>query len=172
MHLVKHLTQHRLINPPAWLPDNVCYLTIMGSVAYGVADTNDASSPSDLDVHGFCIPPKEIVFPHLAGEIWGFGKYKEGMPGSHFGQYQKHNVHDPSACAGKGRDYALTVYSIVQYVQLCTENNPNMIDSLFTPETCVLHNTQVGQLLRENRKLFLHQGVCDRFKGYAYRQVH
>ena len=50
--------------------------------------------------------------------------------------------------------------------------NPNMIDSLFTPEVCVLHATAVGQLLRDNRKKFLHQGVCDRFKGYAYAQVH
>jgi hypothetical protein len=47
-----------------------------------------------------------------------------------------------------------------------------MIDSLFTPETCVLHATRIGHLLRENRKLFLHQGICDRFKGYAYAQVH
>lgn len=52
------------------------------------------------------------------------------------------------------------------------ECNPNMIDSLFTPEVCVLHNTGVGQLLRENRKKFLHQGICDRFKGYAYAQIH
>jgi hypothetical protein len=35
----------------------------------------------------------------------------------------------------------------------------------------VLHTTQVGQILRENRKTFLHQGICDRFKGYAYSQV-
>jgi hypothetical protein len=47
-----------------------------------------------------------------------------------------------------------------------------MIDSLFTPEVCVLHVTRVGQMLRDNRKLFLHQGICDRFKGYAYAQVH
>ena len=47
-----------------------------------------------------------------------------------------------------------------------------MIDSLFTPEVCVLHITRVGQILRDNRKLFLHQGICDRFKGYAYAQIH
>src|SRR5215204_2748320 len=50
--------------------------------------------------------------------------------------------------------------------------NPNMIDSLFTPEVCVLHITRVGQILRDNRKKFLHQGICDRFKGYAYAQIH
>lgn len=172
MNLVKHLTEQKLISPPAWLPDNTAYLTIMGSTAYGVADTNDEASQSDVDLYGCCIPPKEVVFPHLAGEIWGFGKYKEGMPRSHFGQYQQHHVSDPSARAGKGRVYDVQIYNIVKYVQLCAECNPNMIDSLFTPETCVLHCTAVGHLLRENRKLFLHQGVCDKFKGYAYSQVH
>jgi hypothetical protein len=52
------------------------------------------------------------------------------------------------------------------------ECNPNMIDSLFTPEWAVQHSTQVGNILRDNRKKFLHQGVCDKFKGYAYSQVH
>jgi predicted nucleotidyltransferase len=172
MHLVKSLLEQELIAPPAWLADNVHYLTIMGSIAYGVADTNDEASQSDFDVYGWCIPPKEIVFPHTAGAIWGFGKYKEGMPKSHFGVWQNHHVHDPSARAGKGRTYDLQVYSVVKYVQLCMECNPNMIDSLFTPETCVLHCTQIGQILRDNRRKFLQQGICDRFKGYAYAQIH
>ncbi len=171
MNLVRHLTDQKLIQPPAWLPDNCAYLTIMGSIAYGVADTN-AEEESDYDLYGFCIPPKEIVFPHLGGAIWGFGRFKEGMPRSHFQQYQKHHIHDSAARSGKGRDYDLTIYSIVRYFQLCMECNPNMIDSMFTPEWAVQHSTQVGELLRENRKLFLHQGICDRFKGYAYAQVH
>src|SRR5438552_19156195 len=94
------------------------------------------------------------------------------MPKNHFGQYQKHLVLDPRARGVMGREYDLQIYNIVKYVQLCAECNPNMIDSLFTHETCVLHCTQVGQLLREHRKRFLHQGVCDKFKGYAYAQVH
>ncbi len=171
MNLVAHLTEQKLIDPPAWLPANVHYLTIMGSTAYGVADTSEEGA-SDLDLYGFCIPPKEIVFPHTAGHVWGFGKYKEGMPKGHFGQYQQHHVHDGSARGGRGRDYDLQVYNIVKYVQLCMECNPNMIDSLFTHETMVLHVTQVGNVVREARKKFLHQGVCDRFKGYAYAQVH
>lgn len=171
MNLVQHLIAQKLIHPPGWLADNLHYLTIMGSTAYGVVDTN-ADEASDVDLYGFCIPPKEVVFPHLAGAVWGFGKYKEGMPKSHFGQYQEHHVRDASARGGRGREYDVTVYSIVKFFQLCMECNPNMIDSLFTPEVCVLHQTRVGHLVRENRKLFLHQGVCDRFKGYAYAQVH
>jgi predicted nucleotidyltransferase len=172
MNLVQHLTAQNLIRPPSWLASNVHYLTIMGSVAYGVADTNNDQETSDFDVYGFCIPPREIVFPHTAGAVWGFGHYKEGMPKSYFGQFQHHHVLDPSARGGKGREYDLQIYNIVKYAQLCMECNPNMIDSLFTPETCVLHCTAIGQILRENRRKFLHQGICDKFKGYAYAQVH
>jgi predicted nucleotidyltransferase len=172
MNIVQHLVQQKLINPPHWLPSNLHYLTIMGSVAYGVADTTSEEETSDIDLYGFCIPPRDIVFPHTAGAIWGFGRYKEGMPKGYFGQYQQHHVFDPTARGGKGREYDLQVYNIVKYVQLCLECNPNMIDSLFTHETCVLHCTQVGQILRENRRKFLHQGICDKFKGYAYAQVH
>lgn len=52
------------------------------------------------------------------------------------------------------------------------DNNPNMIDSLFTPEFCVLHITKIGTMVRENRKLFLHKGSWHKFKGYAYSQLH
>ena len=107
MNLIQQLVGQKLINPPAWLPANVHYLTIMGSMAYGVADTSGEGQSSDMDLYGFCIPPKEIVFPHTAGAIWGFGKYKEGMPKSHFGQYQQHHIHDPSARGGRGRSGAV-----------------------------------------------------------------
>ncbi len=170
VNLLQHLVDQKLLSPPSWLPANTMYMTIMGSTAYGVADTTD--EVSDLDLYGFCIPPREMVFPHLAGEIWGFGKFKEGMPKSWFAQYQEHHVTDPAALAGKGRIYDLTIYNVVKYVQLCMECNPNVIDSLFTHETCVLHCSRPGLILRDNRKKFLHQGVCDRFKGYAYAQVH
>ena len=97
MNLVDHLVKQKLIQPPAWLADNVHYLTVMGSLAYGVVDTNDESATSDYDLYGFCIPPREIVFPHLAGEIWGFWKFKDGMPKNHFRQFQNHHVFDPTA---------------------------------------------------------------------------
>jgi hypothetical protein len=45
------------------------YLVHMGSDAYGVS-----SNSSDIDAYGFCIPPKSYIFPHLSGEIEGFGK--------------------------------------------------------------------------------------------------
>lgn len=52
------------------------------------------------------------------------------------------------------------------------ENNPNIIDSLFVPRNCVLYSTQVGEMVREQRDLFLHKGCWPKFKGYAYSQMH
>lgn len=158
MTLIDKLYEKGSIQPPRWLPSNLQYLTIIGSEAYGVS-----SGGSDIDFVGFCIPPKENVFPHLAGEIPGFGKQLQ-----RFEQWQQHHVPD---CDGKDRTYDFTVFSIVKFFQLCMENNPNMIDALFTPRRCVTHSTQVSELVRENRKAFLHKGAWQKFKGYAYAQM-
>ncbi|WP_435022438.1 nucleotidyltransferase domain-containing protein [Tundrisphaera sp. TA3] len=159
---MQRLTDRGLIKPPRWLPGNVQYETIMGSVAYGVS-----SDTSDVDVYGWAIPAKEDIFPHLRGEIVGFGK-----PARRFEQFQEHHVEDRDALAGHGRTYDLTIFGIVKFFALAMENNPNIIDSLFTPATCVLHSTRVGNLVRENRRLFLHKGAWPKFKGYAYSQLH
>ncbi len=159
---VQRLTERALIRPPGWLPSNVHYETVMGSQAYGVS-----SDESDFDIYGFCIPPKTLVFPHLAGEIPGFGRQRE-----RFENFQAHHVHDADALAGRGRSYDLTIFSIVKFFALAMENNPNMVDGLFTPQSCVLHQTRVGGMVRASRKLFLHKGAFHKFKGYAYSQLH
>jgi predicted nucleotidyltransferase len=159
---LSRLADRGLIRPPRWLPGNVQYETIMGSVAYGVS-----SDTSDVDVYGWAIPPKDDVFPHLRGEIPGFGG-----PSKRFEQYQEHRVEDRDALAGHGRTYDLTIFGVVKFFRLAMENNPNIIDSLFTPTTCVLHSTRLGNLVRENRRLFLHKGAWPKFKGYAYAQLH
>jgi len=159
MSIFDKLVKKQLIkNYPGFLKNNVHYEVIMGSVAYGAS-----SDTSDMDVYGFCIPPKHIIFPHLTGVITGFGKQ-----GSRFEQFQKHHIEDPE---GK-KEYDITIYSIIKYFQLCMQNNPNMIDSLFVPRRCILHTTQVGEHVREHRKDFLHKGAWHKFKGYAYSQVH
>jgi len=156
--LLQRLKSASLIHPPEWLISTTHYLTIMGSQAYGVS--NDTS---DCDIYGFAIPPKEDIFPHLRGEIMGFGRQNH-----RFDQWQEQHIEDKEA----RKEYDFSVYSIVKYFQLCMENNPNMIDSLFTPERCVLHSTQIAQLVRESRRSFLHRGCWHKFKGYAYSQMH
>jgi hypothetical protein len=93
MSTLQRLTDRGLVRPPRWLPNAVQYETIMGSVAYGVS-----SDTSDLDVYGWAIPPKDDVFPHLRGEVPGFG-----TPKPQFQQYQEHHVVDHDALGGRGR---------------------------------------------------------------------
>jgi predicted nucleotidyltransferase len=156
--VISRLAQKQFIHPPQWLPSNIHYEVIMGSEAYGVS-----SNDSDIDIYGFCIPPKDMIFPHLRGEIPGFGNQIK-----RFEQYQEHHIKDPY----KGKEYDCSMYSIVKYFQLCMENNPNMIDSLFVPERCVLHITRIGQMIREKRKSFLHKGSKQKYIGYAYSSLH
>jgi len=143
------------LNPPSWLPDNLCYETMMGSVAYGVS-----SETSDMDVYGICMPPKDSVFPHLAGEIFGFGTQLK-----RFESWQEHHIE------ALGKQWDFQILGIVKFFQLAMENTPNIIDSLFTPRRCVLSSSAVGEYIREHRKDFLHKGAWHKFKGYAYSQL-
>ena len=159
----QHLIEQGLLkSPPKFLSTGVQYEVVMGSIAYGVA-----TDASDMDIYGFAIPPRDWLFPHLRGEIAGFDD-----AGPQFEQIQQHHMLDKSAQGGKGREYDLTIYSIVKYFRLLMDNNPNIIDSLFVPRTCVLYSTAVGELVRESRHAFLHKGCWSKFKGYAYAQVH
>ena len=161
--LLKRARERGLIaDAPPFVVSAVQYEVMMGSVAFGVS-TDD----SDVDVYGFCIPPRDHVFPHLRGEIVDFDS-----PVPRFQQYQRHHVRDADAAAGKGRDYDFTIFSIVKFFRQCLDCNPNLIDCLFAPRRCILFTTPVGEMVRERRKIFLHRGAWHRFKGYAYSQMH
>jgi len=153
--ILQDLKQAGLINPPNFLLNNTHYLTIMGSQAYGCNNQD-----SDFDIYGFCIPPKQMIFPHLAGEIMGFGTQKNRFENWN----QAGMVHN-------NKEYDLTVFSIINFFNLCMQNNPNMLDTLFTPSNLVVHSTAIGNKVKDNRHLFLHKGLYHRFKGYAYSQL-
>lgn len=154
--LLGKLEKLKVIHPPDFLVSNTHYLTLMGSHAYRVN-----TPKSDFDVYGWCIPKKEIIFPHTAGYINGFGTKPQN-----FEQWLGEHIIDPNT----GKEYDLTVYNIVKYLQLVMENNPNMLDSIFTSEDCVLHCTGIGRIVKDNRKLFLHKGCWHKFRGYSFAQ--
>lgn len=155
---VKILKDKGLIQPPKWLPNNIIFEGMTGSIAYNVS--NDSS---DIDLIGFCMPPKEVLFPHLAGEISGFGTQSP-----RFEQFQQHHIVTPE----KTKTYDITIYNIVKFFQLAMENNPNMVDAVFLPRRCILYSNEIYEIMRENRKLFLHKGCWHKFRGYAYSQIH
>ena len=139
----------------SWILENAQYITMMGSRAY---DTYTESS--DYDLYGFTIPPKDIVFPYHHGFVFGFHKK---VP--NFDQLQKHGmIYD-------GLEVDIQLFNIVKYFRLLMENNPNMVDSLFTKQEYVLKSTKIGEMVRVNRRLFLHKGAFFKFKGYAWSQL-
>jgi predicted nucleotidyltransferase len=155
---VQRAYELKLITPPSFLPTNMVYEVLMGSSAYGCSDDN-----SDMDIWGCCIPPKNMVFPHLTGEVFGFGKEKK-----RFEQWQEHHIEDKD----KNCQYDFSISSIVKFFSLAMDSNPDKIDALFVPQRCILHTTSIGNMIRENRKLFLSKGCFFKLKGYSYSQLH
>lgn len=154
---IKASADKGLIRPPNFVSGGIQYEVITGSVAYGMA-----TKQSDEDIYGFCIPPKRMVFPHLAGHIEGFGKRPQG-----FDQYQEHHIEDKEA----RKEYDFTIFSIIKFFNLTMGCNPNMIDTLFVPRRCIVHSTKIGDMVREQRDIFLSKKGWHTFKGYAYQQM-
>lgn len=144
------------LKAPYWLTrESVQYLTVVGSHAYGTS-----TPESDFDFYGFCMPPLEYVFPHTAGYIEGFS---ENIP--HFENFEVQHV----SC--KEIEFDATIYSIVKYFSLCMKGNPNMVDSLFTPNNCIVALSNIGTMVRKNANLFLSQRCWHSFKGMAYSHI-
>lgn len=156
--LLHTLVERKLIHPPKWLADNTQFLGYAGSAAYGVS--NDTS---DMDCFGFCIPPREIVFPFTdGGRVYGFGTQEQ-----RFRVWSEHHIQLPD----QRKEYDFSIYNIVDFFHLAMENNPNILDVLFLPRRCILHTTKIAEHVRENRRLFLHKGAMHKLRGYAYSQM-
>jgi predicted nucleotidyltransferase len=132
------------------------YLTLMGSHAY-----ETFTETSDYDFYGFVVPPVEVVFPHLTGKINGFGRMKQN-----FEQLQHQHLETEQF-----GDVDYTVFNIVKYFQLLMEGNPNIIDSLFTPDHCLISSDVIAQTVRKNKHLFLSQKCYHTFKGMMWSHL-
>jgi len=142
-------------NPPDWLEDAIHYETTMGSIAYGAS-----SNISDQDIYAFCIPPKDLLFPHLTGEIPNFGSRSPS-----FVQAQYHHLKLDDS------EYDLNIFGLPKYLDLCMTGTPNMLESLYTDFEFVNVITPIGEMVREARGLFLSESAYYRYKSYAASQL-
>jgi uncharacterized protein len=153
--ILRDLHKRGVVTPPSWMLDNMVFMAMMGSVAYGAS-----GNTSDIDVYGFAIPRKDDLFP--PNHIPGFG-----IPHEPFQQWQQHHVRHPD----KDQEYDFQIFSIVKIVNLAMENNPNCVDALFVPRRCILFSTEVGERIREHRRMFLSKRCLPKFRGYAMSQM-
>lgn len=153
---IDYLKGHGVIETPSFMDnDSIHYLTIMGSNAYGVS-TED----SDIDLYGFCIPPKDVIFPYSRNYIPGF----DTSPHT-FGQWTDNDI------KYNGSVYDISIYNITKYFYLSINNNPNMIESLFTPDSCVVKLSEIGSHVRGNRRTFLNKDSYKNSCGFIYSNL-
>jgi len=97
----------------------------------------------DKDVMGICIPPKEYIL---------------GL--KRFEQYEKQE-----------EDLDLLIYDIRKYFRLLLNNNPNVLSLLWLRQEHYIKKTDWGQMLIDNRDIFLSKRCYKTYTGYAYSQL-
>lgn len=62
-------------------------------------------------------------------------------------------------------------YEIGRYISLLISSNPNMLESLYIPDRCVVYEHPIIRELKQNRDMFLTQECFKSFIGYAIEQI-
>lgn len=97
---------------------------------------------SDEDFKGICIPPSEYYF--------GFVK-----------NFEQAELHKPD----------VVIYEITKFFKLAADCNPNALEMLFVDPSDMIYIDELGELLIENRELFLSKKVKHTMTGYAISQL-
>jgi predicted nucleotidyltransferase len=97
---------------------------------------------SDIDLRGVCVPPKNVLM--------GFARNFEQQT------YENEDT---------------VVFSLMKFVKLCADNNPNIIELLFAPEDCIRTITPTWERLLERRDEFISAKCYHSFSGYAHQQL-
>jgi hypothetical protein len=69
------------------------------------------------------------------------------------------------------KDPDMTIFSLRKFMALAADNNPNMIEILFTDPSDILYCSKLGELLIEHRDKLLAKVSKHRFSGYAFSQL-
>lgn len=63
------------------------------------------------------------------------------------------------------------IYSLAKFMQLAAQCNPNILDLIFIPKRCIRHLDKYGEMLIENRDMFISKKARHTFSGYAFEQL-
>lgn len=129
-----------------WLEERTILLAPTGSHAYGTA-----TETSDHDYKGVCIPPVDYYLG-----LEAFNEYNN-TGGKNF-----KNTKD---------DVDVNIIHINKFVKDAMLGVPNNIEILFVEPEQFIKLTGLGEILLDNRKLFLSKQIKNKFGGYAYSQM-
>lgn len=119
-----------------------------GSHLYGT-NTPD----SDRDYIGIFIPNKEYVLGLERCEQVEFNT-------------------NPSSSGKKNtkKDVDCILYSLSKFIHLAIQNNPNILEVLFTPQKNIIHINEYGRRLLQAAPFFVSRRIEHTFLGYAHSQ--
>jgi predicted nucleotidyltransferase len=131
--------------------DGCVYLTKAGSHLYG---TN--TPESDTDYVGVFVPPQEYFFGLKRIERVEFSTKKSTE--------QRKNTSEDCDCI---------MYSATKFVQLLIGNNPNILETFYAPEECIVFKTPAwDRFTKEIYGYVLSKRCDDSFIGFAASQLH
>lgn len=143
-----------------FIKDNLLYETILGSQAYGCA-----GEASDIDIVGIFMDRHVDLYPQDYGMILGFSQISR---------------YESKECKGEGKRIALDNgkdcegewHSLTNFMYLTgLKGSPPLVEALFTRRNFVTATSEIGWMLRDNRKLFLSAKTFIAFKGYLFQQL-
>ncbi|MBI4764000.1 MAG: nucleotidyltransferase domain-containing protein [Deltaproteobacteria bacterium] len=119
-----------------------------GSIAHGMyVPSSNPDSIDDRDVMAVCIPPLDFYF---------------GL--KEFGSGGTEEI--------KQDEWDIVVYEVRKFIRLLARGNPNVLMMLWLDPPDYLKVSEAGQLLLDNRHLFVGRHVYQAFIGYARSQLH
>jgi len=112
--------------------------------------------------HGTYIPstdPNSIDDKDLMGIYAGKKKHYIGFGGKEV--YER-----------KINEWDAVLYELRKFIGLLLKSNPNVLMLLWLPEKYYLYKSLYGQMLIDNRSIFVSKHAYHAFSGYAYGQLH
>ena len=145
--------------------DHVLFVTLHGSHAYGMARES-----SDVDLKGVLVPPKS----YFLGFSDSFGQFEGEFPrdfktdGMTFIEKIEKMI---GRKIGDDEKTDSSIYGIQKFFKLASDNNPNIIEILFTDPSHHVITTPLWEKILEHRDLFLSTRTKFSFSGYAFSQL-
>jgi len=119
-----------------------------GSIAHGTYKSNkDPNSIDDKDLMGICIPPIDYYY---------------GL--KTFGSRGTMEI--------KQNEWDIVLYELTKVIRLLEKGNPNVLSLLWLEPQYYLKVTEAGQMLIDNRDMFVGKHAYHSYVGYARGQLH
>lgn len=127
------------------LPSNTILLGYMGSISHGTQIPKaNPDSIDDIDIMGVSIAPESVYM--------GLKKFEQKEV--------------------KYKEWDSVVYEIKKFFSLLLKQNPNVLGLLWLQHQNYIYKSPDGQLIIDNRNLFISKESYHSFSGYAHGQLH